>query len=1062
MLLAHQMPKFRTFAMKKSPVSYTVALLAGALGLILVRSHGPSPTATSEALELGGEPHIEAVLANNTSIAKAKDYINSLSMKMIHITPGEFTMGSDQGEWDEKPVHKARITQAFYMAATEVTNAQYEQFDPKHKGLRGKLGFAKEDDEAVVFVSWHDAVQFCAWLSQKEGKRYRLPTEAEWEYTCRAGTTTAYHTGKQLPKAFHKNVFSDSWAGSWYPSPYKQSPQEVHPLTVATTPANSWGLFDMHGNVEEWCYDWYGPYIGGEQVDPVGRADGDFRVTRGGSHSTELAYLRSCCRLGALPENRSWLIGFRVVQGELPVTKPLPAVAPPANQRDVVQKIPKDLKHGPDPKLPYFVGPRQFVKIMPESNGPLFSQHSHCPAIVNCPNGDLLAVWYTCRNEPGRELALAASRLRYGAKEWEPASPFWDAPGRNDSSTALWVDGQGTLHHFNGLSAAATWGNMATILRTSKDNGATWSKARFIMAEYGERHAPQVSVLQTKSGAILVPCHASVGGYKGTNLLMSSDQGHTWTDLAPGQKKLIVAKGNKGPAIAGYHGTIVELEDGRLLALGRENDIDDRMPMSISADGGNTWTYDSSPFPGIAGGQRAVLLRLREGPIFFASFAKNIMITDASGTSRSVSGLFAALSHDEGKTWEVKRPITVEGSPVTVEGLGVRKAVMISPAAAEPLGYLAACQSANGVIHLITSKNHYAFNLAWLQTPAPPQQVIEHQRNIHFFDGPVRCVVFSPDGKVVAGGGNRDVRWFDVKTGDRLQILKGHADEVNTIAFAADGATLASGSRDKTIRLWETKSGKLIKVLLGGSDGKGHVHLKDQPISCVAFLPDGKTLISCGTNNYVTFWDLASGLWERKAWTNHADKGYRDGCYHVVISNDGQLCAVAGGVCPQRFTRQVSVFHLDHGLKPLWNRGHDGILAATHVAFTTDGTRLLSCGQDNSVRVWEVKTGQLAKTLNGPAGNKVIQTALFTPDGKRIVAVTRTGTLCLWSLADGKLLASTKASAKGVLGMALAPDGTTLATCGEDETIQLWNLGPGKEEVGKKSGSNKEPGGKSS
>jgi hypothetical protein len=161
------------------------------------------------------------------------------------------------------------------------------------------------------------------------------------------------------------------------------------------------------------------------------------------------------------------------------------------------------------------------------------------------------------------------------------------------------------------------------------------------------------------------------------------------------------------------------LRDGSLLALGRGNNIDEHMPMSISADLGKNWTYSASPFPPISGGQRLVLLRLQEGPIFFASFAKRITITDASGRARAVSGLFAALSHDEGKSWQVKRLITDDGPPREVDGGGNTGKFTLSAHRAEPRGYMSVCQTPDRVIHLISSKQHYAFNLAWLNTPAP-------------------------------------------------------------------------------------------------------------------------------------------------------------------------------------------------------------------------------------------------------------------------------------------------------------------------------------------------------
>lgn len=632
-------------------------------------------------------------------------FVNSLGMKFVRIEPGAFLMGSAEGgDFDERPVHRVRISQPFYLGVTEVTNAQYERFDASHRALRGKLGFSKADDEAVVFVNWNEAAAFCRWLSEQEGLPYRLPTEGEWEYACRAGTTTAYHTGPKLDHPnFQKNV-----------GRYEIPPPVA--LAVGRTPPNAWGLYDMHGNVEEWCLDWYGPYEPGEQRDPVGRADGDFRVTRGGSHSTTLEYLRSANRSGTLPEDKSWLIGFRVALGAMPKSKPLPGPPPPLWQRP---GQPKPAPEAPvaDASRPYFAGPRIYVKIPPGSEGPLFSRHNHDPAIVQCPNGDLLAIWYTCRTEAGRELALAASRLRRGAAEWDPASPFWDAPDRNDHAPALWCDGK-RIYHFCGLSAAATWGNLAVVLRTSDDSGFTWSKARLIAPEHGRRHQPVESVFRMQDGTLVLACDAVPGGRGGTALLMSRDGGHSWFDPGEGKPQPQFREKATGAWIAGIHAAVAELGDGRLLAFGRGDTIAGRMPQSISADGGRTWSYSASPFPPIGGGQRAVLLRLAEGPLFFASFAPKMTFADAAGTPPEVSGLFAALSFDEGRSWPIRKLITDGGPPREMDGGGNTGRFILSPYSAEPRGYLSVCQDAQGVIHLISSRLHYAFNLAWLkQTP---------------------------------------------------------------------------------------------------------------------------------------------------------------------------------------------------------------------------------------------------------------------------------------------------------------------------------------------------------
>ena len=155
------------------------------------------------------------------------------------------------------------------MGATEVTNAQYEQFDPDHKKLRGRDGVSKADDEPVTFVTWQQAVAFCEWLSKKEGKPYRLPTEAEWEYACRAGTATPFHTGDTL---------TAEQANIGLTADGKPQPTTV---PVGSYKPNAWGLYDMHGNVRSGASTGTGRTTRREQTDPVGRADGYARVARG-------------------------------------------------------------------------------------------------------------------------------------------------------------------------------------------------------------------------------------------------------------------------------------------------------------------------------------------------------------------------------------------------------------------------------------------------------------------------------------------------------------------------------------------------------------------------------------------------------------------------------------------------------------------------------------------------------------------------------------------------------------------------------------------------------------
>ena len=593
------------------------------------------------------------------------------------------------GDFDEKPVHRVKITRPFYIAAHEVTNAQYERFDPSHRALRGKRGFSREDDEAVVFVNWKQAKAFTEWLSKFEGLPYRLPSEAEWELACRAGTTTPFFTGQTLPEAFQKNQRRTS---------FRDEDKDRVSLKVGQTPPNPWGLFDMHGNVEEWVEDWYGPYEEGEQIDPVGRVSGDFKVTRGGSHGTESYYLRSANRGGTVPEDSHWLIGFRVVLGERPTGKPLPALAPQRHQLDVRQQAPA--RRQADAKKPYFKGPRTYVKIAARPGAPPFAHHNHDAGITETPNGDLLAIWYTCVEERGREVAVAASRLRYGAEEWEPASTFWDAPDRNDHCPAIWNNGRGTIYHFNGLSVAGTWEPLAIVMRKSTDNGVSWSPARIIVPEHGYRQMVGQPVFRAQDDSIVFAADAA-----GSALWISRDEGQTWFD--------------PGGTMAGIHAGVTQLSDGRLFAIGRGADVGGMSPMSISSDMGKTWTVSASPFPPISGGQRPVLMRLKEGALFYASFARDPFNPQpATREERNQTRLFAAVSFDDGKTWPVRRVITAGPEDRQVETIDGGPALM-NGGASESLGYLAGTQASDGVIHLISSRQHYAFNLSWLRAAAP-------------------------------------------------------------------------------------------------------------------------------------------------------------------------------------------------------------------------------------------------------------------------------------------------------------------------------------------------------
>ncbi len=227
------------------------------------------------------------------------DLGKDVTMKLVLIPAGKFTMGSPKTEKgrfdDEGPQHKVTITKPFYMGLYEVTQEQYE-------GVVGKNPAKfKSAKNPVETVSWNDAVAFCKALSKKTGKLVRLPTEAEWEYACRAGTKTAFCFGDDEKRLGDYAWYEDN------------SERKTHP--VAQKKPNAWGLYDMHANVWEWCSDWYADsYANAKPVDPQGPASGSYRVLRGGSWGDLTDFCRAARHDRSTPDYRGdHYGGFRVV-----------------------------------------------------------------------------------------------------------------------------------------------------------------------------------------------------------------------------------------------------------------------------------------------------------------------------------------------------------------------------------------------------------------------------------------------------------------------------------------------------------------------------------------------------------------------------------------------------------------------------------------------------------------------------------------------------------------------------------------------------------------------------
>ena len=247
------------------------------------------------------------------------DLPGGAALEMVWIEPGEFVMGSPESEpgrdANEGPQHEVRISRGFYLGKHEVTQAQWEAVMGTQPWA-GKIYVREQAEHPAAFISWNDAQAFIDTLNAAAGAAlYRLPTEAEWEYACRAGTTTRWSFGDD-----ESRLGEYAW---YYDNVWDAGERYAH--AVGTRLPTPWGLFDMHGNVWEWVQDWHttivgirasGTYPDSRQVDPTGPGSGSHRVKRGGSFYDFARLLRSAFRDGYSPRGQYINVGMRLLRQE--------------------------------------------------------------------------------------------------------------------------------------------------------------------------------------------------------------------------------------------------------------------------------------------------------------------------------------------------------------------------------------------------------------------------------------------------------------------------------------------------------------------------------------------------------------------------------------------------------------------------------------------------------------------------------------------------------------------------------------------------------------------------
>jgi WD40 repeat protein len=285
--------------------------------------------------------------------------------------------------------------------------------------------------------------------------------------------------------------------------------------------------------------------------------------------------------------------------------------------------------------------------------------------------------------------------------------------------------------------------------------------------------------------------------------------------------------------------------------------------------------------------------------------------------------------------------------------------------------------------------------------------------------GDITSVAYSPDGALLASAsGDKTIKIWDARTGEELRTLKGHADTVVSTAFSPDGTYLASASNDRSIKLWEARSGRHIRTLNDHASG----------VTSIRFSPDGERLVSASDDNTVKLWDRRSGK-VLKTLT-----GSRENVEHAAFSPDGELLASSSDdtieLWDARSGRQIGEL-----------KAHASPINCT--AFNPDGTLLASASVDSTIKLWDIRSGEVLRTFTGHTDN--IRSVTFSPDGTQLASASHDKTTKIWHVLSGAEVCTFTGHADAVTSVAFSPDNERIASASVDNTIKLWNVRHGQE-----------------
>jgi WD40 repeat protein/formylglycine-generating enzyme required for sulfatase activity/serine/threonine protein kinase len=920
---------------------------------------------------------------------------NSIGMTLKLIPAGSFLMGSAddaiEADSDEKPSHRVRISKPFCLGACEVTQGQYEAVmgnNPSHFSATGggsdRVAGESTNQFPVENVSWLDAVQFCNRLSEKEGKKpfyeidganvrapdwngkgYRLPTEAEWEYACRANAAIPTRF------SFGDNVLELDAYG-WFNG---NSDSRTHP--VGQKRPNGFGLYDMHGNLWELCWDWHltENYNQSPADDPTGAAGGSIRVNRGGDWNGGQRFCRSADRSGAAPMDGSPYAGFRVALNRSAPESLLAnnASAPTSDAKAPAPVAPGIARQDSSP-----------VAELPPSKAPIPTAETTKPAqlfhritAIKSPAIVIQALpvsdpAYVLFETGGRNRALWRCDLSDPAnpRKLEAGIPNWvHLALSNDGRFAVVAGTDNSLSNWDLLT-----GRHRRLPRSGRANITAIALS------------PDNQLIACVSDGLIQLCPANQDATgKKKDLNRRRGEGTDLIAFCPDGRRIVSTHADRSVRVW-------DVKTGR--EIGHPSETEKAVSsMAVFHDGRRVLTSFS-------------------GPTFVWDLETNRALRQAPGHGNSI-----ALSADGARgligggnfmqVWEVQTGEQLERE----EHNGTVRHVAFSS------DDRLAVSSTEDSVHV------------WALPPGRPAdrqppvvEVVEFlpREKLGIHD----CVAVSPDGRwVLTSGYPNALRLWNRETGEFIRSLDVDGKRTWSVAFSPDGKRVLSGGDDGVVKLWDLQSAADVELTR-------HVDY----ITSVAYSPDGKRAYSAGgiragskdgTDFAVRVWDLESGRQLRPL------EGHKAAIWSLAISNDGQYLLSGGNdavpiLWDARTGREI------HRLV-----GHTGNVHC--VAFLPNGRRAVSSGDDGTIRLWDIESGrEVLLHFKDPTGrNERLAVSL---DGHRLFSADGRGhDLRYWNLDTGKVIQKLKWEESPVSGT-FTPDGSHAVWGGWGGLLRMYRL----------------------